>query len=60
MHNLSDEELLDIIDGYSTEHYSFDNSFAESLRESMEQYDGLTSGQREAAEKIITRFRMYH
>lgn len=58
MYNLDDEEMLDIVDEYAEEHDSFDNSYAESLRDALAEYDHLTDGQRRGLENIIYKFRM--
>ena len=54
----TDEDLLDIYEKYAENHKNFDGSFGESLREALSKYDGLTEGQREALENIISKFRM--
>lgn len=58
MNHLSDGELLDIVDNYADSHDAFNNSFACSLREALDEYDELTYNQREALENIVRRFRM--
>lgn len=53
-----DSELLDIVDAYAEKWPNFDNSFAESLREALDNYDELTPGQRQGLENIVVSFRM--
>lgn len=54
----TDGELLETIDLYADKHPNFDNSFCESLKEFIDQYDELTDAQRDACENIIKKFRM--
>jgi len=55
---MDDEEMLDIVDEYAEEHDSFNNSYAESLRDALAEYGELTNGQRNGLENIIHKFRM--
>jgi len=55
---MDDEEMLDIVDEYAEEHESFNNSYAESLRDALAEYSELTDGQRNGLENIIRKFRM--
>lgn len=54
----SDEDLLDIVLGFAEENPQFDNTFAESLEEWLEEKGQLTEGQRQELINIIDNFQM--
>jgi hypothetical protein len=58
MNNYSSGDLIDIALEYAETHKSFCTVFIDSLYESLEEYGELTDSQRDALERIVSKFRM--
>lgn len=56
--HMTDEELIELVQEYAEDHPKFDTDFIDSLEDAIGEYGELTSGQRDALENIVLKFRM--
>jgi hypothetical protein len=55
---MNEDEMLEQCQAYADKHESFDRNFIDSLDESLNEYDSLTSAQYYALENIYNKFRI--
>ena len=58
LRKFSDQELINIVTEYAEDNPQFDNSYAKSLAEWLDEHDDLTDNQRQGLINIIENFHM--